>query len=32
MTTVQIRFDHFAMGGGFRGVVPPAGHEVEIKL
>jgi hypothetical protein len=32
MKTVQTRHDHLCKGGGFRGVVPPEGHEVEIKL
>ena len=32
MTMVQIRRGHLAMSGGFRGVVPPECHEVEIEL
>jgi hypothetical protein len=32
MTTVQRRRDHSALGGGFRGVVPPGNEAVEIKL
>jgi hypothetical protein len=32
MTMVQVERDRLAVDGGSRGVVPPVGHEVEIKL
>ena len=32
MTTFQIQRDYLSTSGGFGGVVPPGGHEVEIKL